>query len=49
MMSVGDIVLRNDLQFERYRTPRPKVLQESLVPTPPGLRRPRSTSVPTTG
>ncbi len=38
LFAAGDVVVRNDLEYERYRTPRPKVLQERLVPTPPGLR-----------
>ncbi len=40
LFAAGDVVVRNDLEYERYRTPRPKVLQRSLVPTPPGLRQP---------
>jgi arabinofuranan 3-O-arabinosyltransferase len=40
LFAAGDVVVRNDLEYERYRTPRPKVLQRSLVPTPPGLRHP---------
>ncbi len=40
LFAAGDVVVRNDLEYERYRTPRPKVLQERLVPTPPGLRPP---------
>ncbi len=40
MMSVGDIALRNDLQFERYRIIRPKFLWQLFMPTPTGLREP---------
>ncbi|MGZ6965216.1 MAG: alpha-(1-_3)-arabinofuranosyltransferase domain-containing protein [Acidimicrobiia bacterium] len=40
MMSVGDIVLRNDLQFERYRVIRPKFLWQLFTPTPTGLETP---------
>src|SRR6185295_12080933 len=25
-MAIGDLVMRNDLEYERYRTPRPKVM-----------------------
>ena len=40
LFAAGDVVVRNDLAFERYRTPRPRVLTQSFVPTPPGLGRP---------
>jgi arabinofuranan 3-O-arabinosyltransferase len=40
LFAAGDVVVRNDLQYERYRTPRPKLLQRLLAPTPKGLRRP---------
>ncbi len=40
MMSVGDIALRNDLQFERYRIIRPKFLWQLFMPTPTGLKEP---------
>lgn len=39
LMGVGDIVLRNDIQFERYRVLRPEFLQALFTPTPPGLER----------
>ena len=34
LMSVGDVVVRSDLQFERFRTPRPDELWAELVDTP---------------
>jgi hypothetical protein len=39
LMSAGDVVVRGDLQFERYNTPRPKQLYEWLQSTP-GLGAP---------
>ena len=39
LMGVGDLVLRNDLQYERYNTPRPRTLWE-LVSGAPGLGEP---------
>lgn len=41
LMGVGDVVLRNDLQYERYNTPRPRSLLE-LVSSMPGLGAPTS-------
>ena len=41
MMSVGDIALRNDLQFERYRLIRPAFLWQLFTPTPSGLDSPQ--------
>ncbi|HEY3187662.1 MAG TPA: alpha-(1-_3)-arabinofuranosyltransferase family protein, partial [Solirubrobacteraceae bacterium] len=35
LMGVGDVVLRDDLQHERYRTPRPRSLWALLGATPP--------------
>lgn len=40
LMAVGDVVLRSDLQYERYRTPRPRVLWSQLDPPPAGLGAP---------
>ena len=40
LMSAGDIVVDYDEQFERYDSPRPKLLQQALAATPPGLRAP---------
>jgi arabinofuranan 3-O-arabinosyltransferase len=34
LLGVGDIVLRNDLQYERFNTPRPYVMRRSLDATP---------------
>ena len=31
LMNVGDLVVRNDLEYERYRTPRPRVMQRWLA------------------
>jgi hypothetical protein len=39
LMSAGDVVVRGDLQFERYNTPRPKQLYEWMQMTP-GLSAP---------
>jgi arabinofuranan 3-O-arabinosyltransferase len=40
LVSAGDLVVRGDLQTERYRTPRPRVLADLVTPTPPGLSGP---------
>ncbi|MCZ7531357.1 MAG: DUF3367 domain-containing protein [Acidimicrobiia bacterium] len=40
LISASDVLLRSDLQFERYRTPRPRDLWNQLVPPPPGLGEP---------
>ena len=37
LMGVGDYVLRNDIQFERYRVLRPQFLSALFTPTPAGL------------
>jgi len=34
LMNIGDVVVRSDLQFERFRTPRPKELWNSLSEAP---------------
>src|SRR5690606_12693734 len=39
LMGVGDVVLRNDTQYERYNTPRPRSLLD-LVASMPGLGEP---------
>ncbi|MFP5577220.1 MAG: alpha-(1-_3)-arabinofuranosyltransferase family protein [Acidimicrobiia bacterium] len=39
LLGVGDVVLRNDLQYERYNTPRPRSLL-ALVSSMPGLGDP---------
>src|SRR6185503_4139556 len=40
LMGVGDIVVRNDLQFERYNLARPRAIYQLLTPPPPGLENP---------
>jgi arabinofuranan 3-O-arabinosyltransferase len=40
LLAAGDVLLRSDLQFERYRTPRPRTLRADLTPVPPGLEAP---------
>ena len=41
LMNVGDVVLRSDLQYERFRTPRPRSTWEELsAPVPSGLADP---------
>ncbi|CAA9264359.1 MAG: FIG00661252: hypothetical protein [uncultured Acidimicrobiales bacterium] len=39
-LGAGDIVVRSDLAFEDYRTPRPRALWDQLVPHPEGLAEP---------
>ena len=34
VMGAGDVLSRNDLQYERFRTPRPSALWDTLVHTP---------------
>jgi arabinofuranan 3-O-arabinosyltransferase len=40
LMSVGDLVLQSDLQYELYNSPRPQVMWELLDPPPAGLGSP---------
>ena len=40
LMSVGQILLQSDLQYERYHLPLPKVLYGQLVPPPNGITGP---------
>ncbi len=40
LMSVGDVVLRNDLQVDRYKLARPRVVGQEFTPTPAGLEDP---------
>ena len=47
VMSVGDIALRNDIQFERYRLLRPLFTWDLFTPTPTGLRPPATFGRPT--
>jgi arabinofuranan 3-O-arabinosyltransferase len=41
LMSVGDVVLRNDLQVDRYDLARPKAVSLLFSPTPAGLGTPK--------
>jgi hypothetical protein len=41
LMGVGDVVLRSDLQFERFNTPRPRPTWRFFNPPPPGLDAPK--------
>ncbi len=45
LMGAGDVVVRSDLQFERYKTPRPRALW-SVVTAAPGLAAPVSFGTP---
>lgn len=40
LMGVGDVVLRSDLQYERFRTARPRQTWALFFPSPPGLGDP---------
>ncbi len=44
--AIGDYVLRNDLQFERYHVLRPEFLEALFTPTPPGLKHAASFGKP---
>ena len=46
MLAAGDVLYRADLQYERYRTPRPRALWSQLQPTPPGLGAPEAYGEP---
>ena len=46
LMSVGQILLQSDLQFERYHLPLPQVLYRELVPPPAGITGPVSFGAP---
>ena len=48
LMGVGAVLLRDDLQYERYRTPRPRPLWRLLDPPPAGLARPAAFGPPQT-
>ncbi|HEY6531846.1 MAG TPA: alpha-(1-_3)-arabinofuranosyltransferase family protein, partial [Acidimicrobiales bacterium] len=45
LFGVGDIVLRNDLEYERFNTPRPYIMWNSLTSTP-GLSTPEGFGEP---
>ena len=47
MMGVGDVTLRNDIQFERYRLLRPLFTWDLFTPTPKGLSGPTTFGKPT--
>jgi arabinofuranan 3-O-arabinosyltransferase len=47
LLGVGDIVLRSDLQYERYRTPRPRTLWASLRERTEGIGEPVGYGDPT--
>ena len=40
LMSAGDVLVQNDLAYERYNSPRPLAVASALTPTPPGLSAP---------
>lgn len=40
LMSAGDVLVQNNLAYERYDTPMPQVIDDELEPTPPGLGSP---------
>lgn len=46
LMSAGDVLLRSDLQYERYNTPRPRADWALLDPPPPGLSAPKGFGTP---
>ncbi len=46
LMSVGQILLQSDLQYERYHLPLPQSLWNELVPAPPGLSEPVTFGAP---
>lgn len=46
LTSVGDITLRNDIQFERYRLLRPLFTWDLFQPTPSGLTGPKTFGAP---
>ncbi|WP_195210226.1 alpha-(1-_3)-arabinofuranosyltransferase domain-containing protein [Actinomarinicola tropica] len=40
LLGASDVLVRSDLEYERYRTVRPRVFWDALTPTPPGLGPP---------
>jgi arabinofuranan 3-O-arabinosyltransferase len=46
LMSVGDLLVQYDQQFERYNVPDPRVIARSFHPTPPGLSHPEPYGAP---
>jgi arabinofuranan 3-O-arabinosyltransferase len=47
LLGAGDVVLRSDLEYERYRTPRPRVLWDLLRQPGTGLEEPVAFGPPT--
>ncbi len=47
LMSVGDLLVQNDLAYTRYQTPQPATLWSMFDPTPPGLGQPTGYGPPT--
>jgi hypothetical protein len=47
LMSVGNVIVEYDQEYERYNAPRPQLLEHDLVQTPPGLSGPVSFGPPT--
>lgn len=47
LMSVGDLLVQNDLGYTRYGTPQPATLWSEFHPTPPGLGNPTGYGPPT--
>ena len=41
LMGVGDVVVRSDLEYERFRTPRPRQTWALFFPPPEGLAKPK--------
>jgi hypothetical protein len=56
LMSAGDVLVQNDLAYERYNSPSPRQFAQALTPAPPGLSpavgygtpRPNISQIPTT-
>ncbi|MEA3055105.1 MAG: arabinofuranan 3-O-arabinosyltransferase, partial [Actinomycetota bacterium] len=46
LFGAGDVVVRSDLQYERYRTPRPRTLWAELSTPPPNLTAPKAFGPP---
>ncbi len=47
LMSVGDLLVQNDLAYTRYQTPQPATLWSMFAQTPPGLGQPTGYGPPT--
>ena len=46
LLGAGDVLVQNDLAYERYGQPDPSVFWSQLSPTPPGLSPPEAFGVP---